>query len=40
MKPAPFEYVAPESVQETLSLLDQYGETGKILAGGQSLGPL
>ncbi len=40
MKPAPFEYVAPESVQEALSLLDQHGDAGKILAGGQSLGPL
>jgi CO/xanthine dehydrogenase FAD-binding subunit len=40
MKPAPFEYVAPESVEEALSLLEQHGETGKILSGGQSLGPL
>jgi CO/xanthine dehydrogenase FAD-binding subunit len=40
MKPAPFEYVAPESLQEALSLLEQHGDTGKILAGGQSLGPL
>ncbi len=40
MKPAPFEYVAPENVQETLSLLEQHGDLGKILAGGQSLGPL
>ena len=40
MKPAPFEYVAPESIQETLSLLEQHGDLGKILAGGQSLGPL
>jgi aerobic carbon-monoxide dehydrogenase medium subunit len=40
VKPAPFEYVAPESLEEATSLLDEHGETGKILAGGQSLGPL
>lgn len=40
MKPAPFEYAAPESVEEALSLLEEHGETGKILSGGQSLGPL
>lgn len=40
MKPAPFEYVAPESLEETTSLLGEHGETGKVLAGGQSLGPL
>jgi CO/xanthine dehydrogenase FAD-binding subunit len=40
MKPMPFEYVAPESVDEALSLLEQHGDSGKILAGGQSLGPL
>lgn len=40
MKPAPFEYVAPESLEETISLLSEHGEVGKILAGGQSLGPL
>lgn len=40
MKPAPFEYVAPESLEETTSLLGEHGEVGKVLAGGQSLGPL
>ncbi|MCA1730061.1 MAG: FAD binding domain-containing protein [Actinobacteria bacterium] len=40
MKPAPFEYVAPESLEEARSLLGEHGEVGKILAGGQSLGPL
>lgn len=40
MKPAPFEYIAPESLEETMSLLGEHGEVGKILAGGQSLGPL
>ena len=40
MKPSPFEYVAPESLEEATSLLGEHGEVGKILAGGQSLGPL
>ena len=40
MKPAPFEYVVPESLEEAISLLGEHGEVGKILAGGQSLGPL
>ncbi|HEX8854057.1 MAG TPA: FAD binding domain-containing protein [Thermoleophilaceae bacterium] len=37
MKPAPFEYAAPRSVDEALGLL---GEDSKALAGGQSLVPL
>ena len=37
MKPAPFEYSAPESVDEALALLS---EEAKVLAGGQSLVPL
>ena len=37
MKPAPFEYAAPESLEEALALLD---EDSKALAGGQSLVPL
>lgn len=40
MKPAPFAYVAPASVEEALQLLSQYGEDAKLLAGGQSLMPL
>ena len=40
MKPAPFRYVAPRSVDETLALLAEHGADGKILAGGQSLVPL
>lgn len=40
MKPAPFEHFAPESVEEAIDLLGQHGDTGKVLAGGQSLGPL
>jgi len=40
MKPAPFEYFAPQNLPEALELLEQYGEEAKILAGGQSLMPL
>lgn len=40
MKPAPFQYAAPESVGETMALLHEYGTDGKLLAGGQSLVPL
>src|SRR5256886_17171764 len=40
MKPAPFQYAAPESVEETVALLHAYGTDGKLLAGGQSLVPL
>jgi CO/xanthine dehydrogenase FAD-binding subunit len=40
MKPAPFEYDAPESLDEALELLASYGDETKVLAGGQSLVPL
>ena len=40
MKPAPFEYRRPTSLEEVLSLLAQYGDDAKPLAGGQSLIPL
>ncbi len=40
MLPAPFEYHAPKTVDEALELLDQLGDAGKVLAGGQSLIPL
>ena len=40
MKPAPFEYHAPQTVEEALSLLAERGEDAKVLAGGQSLVPM
>ena len=40
MKPAPFDYVAPDSLDATLSLMRQHGDDAKLLAGGQSLIPL
>jgi carbon-monoxide dehydrogenase medium subunit len=40
MKPAPFEYHAPESLGDVTALLAEYGDEGKVLAGGQSLVPM
>lgn len=40
MKPAPFSYVRPSSLEETLALLDDNGDDTRILAGGQSLVPM
>lgn len=39
MKPVAFRYFAPRTLDEGLELLAQYGEDGKVLAGGQSLVP-
>lgn len=39
MKPAPFRYFAPTTIDETLALLAEHGDAAKILAGGQSLVP-
>ncbi|RME51231.1 MAG: xanthine dehydrogenase family protein subunit M [Caldilineae bacterium] len=39
MKPAPFKYFAPPTVDEALHLLGEYGYEAKALAGGQSLIP-
>ena len=40
MKPPPFKYTAPGSVEEALNLLSSHGDGAKILAGGQSLTPM
>jgi carbon-monoxide dehydrogenase medium subunit len=40
MKPPPFRYHAPETTDQALADLDQAGDDGKVLAGGQSLIPL
>ena len=43
VKPAPFAYHRPRSLEETLDVLarlEEDGEDGKVLAGGQSLVPL
>jgi carbon-monoxide dehydrogenase medium subunit len=40
VKPAAFEYHAPESVDDVVGLLAEHGDEGKALAGGQSLVPM
>jgi carbon-monoxide dehydrogenase medium subunit len=37
MKPAPFNYHAPTSTDEAVELLAEFGDRGRVLAGGQSL---
>jgi carbon-monoxide dehydrogenase medium subunit len=39
MKPAPFEYHVPDSLEQALDLMYQYAGEAKLLAGGQSLVP-
>ncbi|MCW2522248.1 MAG: xanthine dehydrogenase family protein subunit, partial [Frankiales bacterium] len=40
MKPAPFDYLAPTSLAEAVSAMEQFGMDAKVLAGGQSLMPV
>ncbi len=40
MTPGVFEYFRPNSIEEVLKLLGQFGEDGKVLAGGHSLLPM
>jgi 2-furoyl-CoA dehydrogenase FAD binding subunit len=40
MKPRPFDYARPDTVEEALALLAEYGDDARILAGGQSLLPM
>ena len=39
MKPAPFEYRIPDSLEQALDQLAEHGAEAKLLAGGQSLVP-
>jgi len=39
MKPAPFEYYAPDSIEQAVDLFSQHNGDAKLLAGGQSLVP-
>jgi len=39
MYPASFSYHAPETLEETIALLQRYGEEARLLAGGHSLLP-
>lgn len=40
MKPAPFDLVRAETLEEALEALHQHGDEARILAGGQSLLPM
>jgi 2-furoyl-CoA dehydrogenase FAD binding subunit len=40
MKPRPFDYVRPDTVDEVLALLAEHGDEARVLAGGQSLIPM
>jgi carbon-monoxide dehydrogenase medium subunit len=40
VKPSPFTYHRPESLDEALAVLAEVGHDGKVLAGGQSLLPI
>jgi len=40
MKPRPFDYIRPDTVEEAVTLLAEYGDDARILAGGQSLVPM
>ncbi len=40
MKPPPFAWYAPDTLEEALSLLAEHGDEAKALAGGQSLIPV
>jgi aerobic carbon-monoxide dehydrogenase medium subunit len=40
VKPAPFSYLCPATVEEALELLTRHGDDARLLAGGQSLLPI
>ncbi|HTR01636.1 MAG TPA: xanthine dehydrogenase family protein subunit M [Thermoanaerobaculia bacterium] len=40
MIPAPFDYHSPGTLSEAIGLLSRYGDSAKVLSGGQSLLPL
>jgi aerobic carbon-monoxide dehydrogenase medium subunit len=40
VKPAPFTYHRPDTLDEALALIGQLGDEAKVIAGGQSLMPL
>ena len=37
MKPRPFDYVCPDTVEEAVAILAEHGDEARILAGGQTL---
>lgn len=40
MKPVAFDYCRPDTVEEALDVLAEYGSDAAVLAGGMSLGPM
>ena len=40
MKPAVFKHLAPNNIEEVLSLLEDHSPDARVLAGGQSLVPM
>jgi 2-furoyl-CoA dehydrogenase FAD binding subunit len=40
MKPAPFDYARPDTLEEVTEILQKYGDEARIIAGGQSLMPM
>jgi CO/xanthine dehydrogenase FAD-binding subunit len=40
VKPAPFDLLRPDTVDEAVDLLSQHGDDAKVIAGGQSLIPM
>ena len=40
MKPPPFVYLAPDTLDEAVDALREHGTEAKVLAGGQSLVPM
>jgi 2-furoyl-CoA dehydrogenase FAD binding subunit len=40
MKPRPFDYLRPDTVEEALAALAEFGDDARVLAGGQSLVPM
>jgi 2-furoyl-CoA dehydrogenase FAD binding subunit len=40
VKPRPFDYAQPDTADEAINLLAEYGDEARVLAGGQSLLPM
>ncbi len=40
MKPAAFDYLAPDTVEEAVGALAEHGDDARVMAGGQSLMPI
>ena len=40
MKPAAFDYKRPDSLKDAIAMLSDAGPAGRVIAGGQSLGPM